>query len=111
MSEGNVTYRDATHINRRRVRALLIERVAQILSLACQIGLGDFIPGTSFVGEQEKMNKIKLIINFVYLLCKYSTEQCSTVQYSKELYSTVQNSTEQYIIVQYSTVLRTTPTL
>lgn len=34
----------------------------------CKIGLGDFIPGTSFHGEQEKMNKAKLIINFVYLL-------------------------------------------
>ncbi|XP_023335414.1 TWiK family of potassium channels protein 18 isoform X1 [Eurytemora carolleeae] len=34
----------------------------------CKIGLGDFVPGTNFAGETEKMNKAKLIINFVYLL-------------------------------------------
>jgi hypothetical protein len=33
-----------------------------------QIGLGDFVPGTNFKGRDGEMNKIKLIINFVYLL-------------------------------------------
>ena len=33
-----------------------------------QIGLGDFVPGTNFKGMDGEMNKVKLIINFVYLL-------------------------------------------
>jgi hypothetical protein len=47
---------------------LLVGIVQFQLSYSLQIGLGDFVPGTNFKGRDGEMNKIKLIINFVYLL-------------------------------------------
>jgi hypothetical protein len=50
-----------------RGTSLVVDYSISII-LSVQIGLGDFVPGTNFKGRDGEMNKIKLIINFVYLL-------------------------------------------